>query len=423
METQVTEQALRREAIRRRLQGETRQAICRDLNRSTRWFDKWWAEYQCHPTIDFTDGSRAPHTSPQAIPAPVRRAVVKIRRVLEAGKTPETKYGLIGARAILGQLECQEIAPLPSTATIQRILAAAELTHPVGAGSAKAYYPWPQAWAVNAIHATDIITRYLRGGQEIQNFHTLDHFSYAAHITQHLDKSSTTARAHLLEAWTHLGLPLVQQFDNEEAFRGGHTHPRVIGQVVRLCLFCGIEPFFIPIYEAKRNYQVETFHSLWTQAFWSRQTFRHLEHVQTESPIFLDWYLHRYRPPELEGQTPAQVRHEVPIVRLTAYRQQLIPSGRLPITAGRIHIMRKIDPSGHVSLLNERWYVDSDRVGEYVRATLNTATETLSFWFKQDDETDWRLIRKRIFRFQEPVHDLLPEFRRNRARCRDCWPD
>lgn len=40
MNIQPSEQALRREAIRRRLQGERRIEICRDLGRSLPWFDK-----------------------------------------------------------------------------------------------------------------------------------------------------------------------------------------------------------------------------------------------------------------------------------------------------------------------------------------------------------------------------------------------
>lgn len=35
------EQDLRREAIRRRLNGERRKDTCQDLERSTRWFNKW----------------------------------------------------------------------------------------------------------------------------------------------------------------------------------------------------------------------------------------------------------------------------------------------------------------------------------------------------------------------------------------------
>ena len=187
MDTFTTEQALRREAIRRRLQGERRCDICCDVGRSLCWFDKWWAEYQRNPHTDF-DRSRAPHTSPHQTPESVEQAIVTARRTLEAAQTPDTQYGLIGAHAVHGHLERLGIQPLPSDPTIQRILARYDLTHPIGAGNDSAYYPWPIAWAVNAIHATDIITRYVHGGEEINNFHTMDLYSHAAHLTQHADQ-------------------------------------------------------------------------------------------------------------------------------------------------------------------------------------------------------------------------------------------
>jgi len=296
------------------------------------------------------------------------------------------------------------------------------LTHPVGAGSASAYYPWPIAWDVNVIHATDIITRHVHGGEEIENFHTIDHYSHAVYLTQHTDKSSATMGAHLRKTWANLGLPFLQQLDNEAAFCGGHTHPRVIGQVVRLCLFCGIEPFFTPIYEAKRNYQIETFHSLWHKGFWSREEFANRAHVQAETPTFLHWYHTHYQPPSLNGLTPAQIRRGVPIRRLAADLRCLIPVGRLPITAGRIHIMRKVDGVGKIRLLNETWPVGEKWMGEYVRATINTAQQTLTLSHQAEADADWCLIKTRQFRLKESVHDLLPAFRRNRERCREHWP-
>lgn len=422
MDTHTTEQALRREAIRRHVLGERRCDICHDLNRTTRWFDKWWAEYVRDPQTDFGDRSRAPHTSPQALPSSVAQAVVAIRRTFEAAQTPETKYGLIGKRAIRGALERLDIEPLPSLATIQRILAHAALTHPVGAGSASAYYPWPIAWEVNAIHATDIITRHVYGGEAIENFHTIDLYSHAVCLTQHTAKSSATMGAHLRKTWANLGLPFLQQLDNEAAFCGGHTHPRIIGQVVRLCLFCGIEPFFTPVYEAKRNYQIETFHSLWDKGFWSREEFVNVAHVRAETPMFLRWYHTCYQPPCLHGRTPAQLRRGAPIRRLAADQQRLIPAGRLPITAGRVHIMRKVNGMGQITLLNETWPVGDRWLGEYVRATINTAQQTLTIWHQDDADADWRLIKTRQFRLKEPVHDLLPAFRRKRERCRELWP-
>jgi len=347
---------------------------------------------------------------------------VTARQTLEAANTPDTKYGLIGAPAVRGHLERLGIERLPSAPTIQRILARHDLTHPIGAGSDSAYYPWPVAWAVNAIQATDIITRYVHGGEQINNFHTMDLYSHAAHLTQHADKSSTTTCAHLLKTGANLGLPLMQQFDNEAAFCGGHTHPRVIGRVVRWCLFCGVEPIFTPVYEAKRNYQIETFHSLWEAGFWSREEFGGLAHVQTEVPTFARWYHTVYQPPALQGKTPAQMRRGVPIVRLTADLKRLISVERLPITAGRLHILRKVDHTGHVEFLNEIWPVGDKWIGEYVRATIDTARQTLTLWHQADAEADWRLLKTRQFRLKETVHAVLSQFRRNHTRCRDYWP-
>lgn len=421
MDKHLSEQALRCEAIRRRLAGETRKQICHDLGRSTSWFDKWWAAYRCDPHIDFADHSRTPHTSPNQTPAALVQTILSVRQTLEAATTAETKYGLIGPRAIQAALAQLQIVP-PSVAAIQRILQAHGLTHPLGAGHTAAYYPWPQAWCVNAIQATDIITRHVRGGEEIQNFHTLDLYSHAVAMTQHPDKKSVTTMKHLLATWSKLGLPQIQQLDNEGSFCGGHTHLRVLGRVVRLCLFCGIEPLFPPFYDPKRNHQIETFHSLWHQAFWSRQTFRNCEHVQTELPFFAAWYHHHYHPPVLHGKTPAQMRRGVVVVGLTRGMCRLIPLARLPITAGRIHFMRKVDSTGRIELLNEPWTIGRNWSGEYVRATINTAEQSITFWHKASDTSPWHLLKRRQFRFKEPVVPVLPEFQRNRTRCCEYLP-
>ncbi len=421
MDIPESEQNLRREAIARRLSGESRKAICEDLHRATSWFDKWWAEYRRHPQTDFADGVRTPHTSPQRTPTTVVQAIVSIRQTLEAAATPETRYGLIGPRAIQGQLEHLGLA-VPSAATIQRIMQHAGLTHAIGAGQDTAYYPWPDAWALNAIHATDIITRHVHGGEVIQNFHTIDHYSHAVYLSQHPDKTSQTSGAHLLASWSKLGLPRVQQLDNEGCFAGGTTHPHIVGRVVRLCLFCGVEVWFTPFYEPKRNYQIETFHSIWERAFWSRQAFRDRRHVQQEVPLFEHWYDTAYRPPQLDGRTPAQMREGVQALCLTSRQRELIPLERLPVTAGRIHFMRKVDPTGQIELVNEAWLLGARWIGEYVRATIDTAEQKISFWHQPDATRDWRLLKKQQFRLPEAVQPLKPEFRRKCTRCREYWP-
>lgn len=422
MDTPTSEPALRCEAVRRRLQGQRVCDICRDLGRSPRWLHKWWRLFQCHPDTNFADHSRAPLTSPRQLPAQVEQAIVAIRRALEAGATPETRYGLIGAPAIRGQLQRLHAEPLPSVATIQRVLAREGLTHPVGAGHETAYYPWPAAWEINAIQATDIITKHLRGGAVIQNFHTLDLASHAVCLTQHADKSCASARAHLLQAWAELGRPFVQQFDNEGTFGGGPTHPRVLGQVVRLCLYCQVEPLFTPVYEAKRNHQIETFHSLWVASFWSRQEFASLAHVQAEIPLFVRWYRSVYRPPALGSRTPAQMRRGFRPLPLTEPLCRRIPAGRLPLTAGRVHVLRKVDGQGRVTLFNEPWLVGKRWMGEYIRAVIHTAEQQVSFWHQADAQAEWRCLKRLPFRLGETVHAARPVFKRQSERCRECLP-
>jgi transposase-like protein len=422
MDTRTSEQALRREAVRRRALGHRVCDICRDLGRNRHWLNKWWREFQTHPETDFADRSRAPHHSPTRIATETEQAIVAMRQILEEAATPETRYGLIGARSIQGKLERLGLKPPPSEATIQRVLAKHGLTHPLGANHESAYYPWPMAWEINAIFATDIITKHLRGGTAIENFHTIDHYSHGIYLSQHSDKSSVTARVHLLRSWAQLGRPFIHQFDNESAFNGGPTHQRVLGQIVRCCLYCQVEPFFTPIYEAKRNHQIETFHSLWVAGFWSRYEFSSYAEVRSELPLFLRWYRNEYRPPKLEGKTVKQARRGFHPPALSAPLSKLIPNGRLPLCAGRIHIMRKVDPQGTVAFLNENWTVGKRLMGEYIRATIDTAKQRVSFWHKHDEDTNWRCLKTRSFRIHETVHNVKPALKRKWDRCLDCLP-
>jgi hypothetical protein len=238
----ASEQELRREAIRRRLHGERRKDICQDLERSPRWFDKWWSEFRSDPRTDFVDRSRAPLTVSSITTPELERLVIELRQAFESAN-----HGLIGKRAIRGKLIELKVKPLPSEATIQRMLARHELTHPLGAATEASYYPWLPVWQVNAVHTTEIITKHIRGGTEIQNRHTLDLFTQAACLTQQLNKTSAITCAQVLKAWERLGWPCLHQFDNEGSFGGGDTHRRIIGRVVRLGLFCGVAAIFTPI--------------------------------------------------------------------------------------------------------------------------------------------------------------------------------
>ena len=138
MDVHTLEQALRREAIRRRLQGERPCDICRDLHRSDTWLAKWWTLYQRQPQTDFADRSRAPHPCPhQTLPA-VERAVLMMRQTLAAGQSPTPRYGLIGQRVIRADLERLGLTPLPSLAAESGCRPLACLLRP--------RLPWSSRW-------------------------------------------------------------------------------------------------------------------------------------------------------------------------------------------------------------------------------------------------------------------------------------
>jgi hypothetical protein len=151
--------------------------------------------------------------------------------------------------------------------------------------------------------------------------------------------------------------------------------------------------------EPRREIHIETFHRLWEAGFWSREEFTGLAHVRAKALLFALWYHMVYLPSTLQGKTSAQMRRGTLVMRLSADLRRLIPTEPLPITAGRIHFMRKVDITGHIEFLNETGPVGSKWIGEYVRAIIDTAQQPLALWYKADAETDWRLIKTRQFRF------------------------
>ena len=132
--------------------------------------------------------------------------------------------------------------------------------------------------------------------------------------------------------------------------------------------------------------------------------------------------MNHYYPPKLEGQTPAQVRRGAAVRKLKPCLRHLIPEGRLPLTAGRLHFLRKVDSNGAICVLNEIWQLGRKWSGEYVCATIDTQEQTLRFWHQVNALSAWQLIKTRRFSVEEPVHARRPEFRRNCPRCRGCLP-
>lgn len=402
---------LRRKAIRWDLQGKPLSDILRSVSRGRSWFYKWRQGYQRRGWAGLHSQPRQPHRIPGQYSARVRQLVLRVRRRLR-----QRKVGLIGAKAIRRELrQARLLRQLPSESTIKRILREAEGTRRPRRKTKPAYYPKPRPTAAYVIQSLDWTERYLTGGAKVYAFHGLDLQTYACTQTISADKTYLTARAHVLKTWQTQGIPDALQMDNDSAFSGGNKTPRRFSQFVRLCLYVGTEPIFIPVGEAERNSEVERVNGLWGQAFWQRRHFTSLAQVQRASPEFEAWYMREYEPPKLQGQTPAQAQRRVTRRCLTERECRRLPE-KLPITAGRIHFIRRVAADGTIRILNETWRVGKRLAGQYVWATLWTERQRLDVYHRRSAADTARLVKTYRYAISEAVVPLRPKFKHRRRR-------
>lgn len=409
------EEALRHQAINHYLAGERRCDICRALGRSTAWFDKWWARYRRYGRAGLQSRSRAPRHVHNRTALEIEEAIVRIRRVLEDRTDPELKYAFIGAPTIRTELKRTALRPVPGLRTVERILQRRELTQPrrkrKDPNEPTAYCPVPVPHGPNDVHALDIVIRHVFGGERVCSFHLLDRATHYPLLRQYPDKSAVSAKAFLVVTWQTVGLSRLLQMDNEATFCGGYRFPRVFSQVVRLCLFVGVEVVFIPFYSPRKNADIESFNSDWDQAFWQRERFRDLAHVQGESPIFERWYRTRYEPPALQGLTPTEARMDFTPRLVAADFAWHLVEDRLPLTAGQVHFIRLVNSRGQIKILNELWTVNEKLGGEYVWATISTTEQRLRIYHQEAPKSARQLVTEYECEIAEEVQELAPAYR------------
>ena len=367
----------RKIAIDRYSSGERITTIARSMGYSRKWVYKWVERH--HSSDDASDWNQSRSSSPQSSPRQLTENIVEAVKIVRLNLY---NHGLFcGAQAIEWELREQAVEPVPSLRSINRILSREELTHRrTGAYEPKGKkYPALVANEVNQVHQTDYVGPcYLNGPVRFYSLNSVDLATGRCAISPVLNKAGQNTVDAIWSTWKRLGIPNHQQVDNESVFFGSRQFPRGMGNLIRLCLLHGVEPWFIPMGEPWRNGVVEKFNDHYRKGFLSRVPMQGEEDLRQQSLIFEQKHNTRYRYSKLRGRTPQraldQSRHTIRFPEATEAPRYPLPKP----TTGRYHVVRFIRSNLVLDIFGERFNMPSEAAYEYAVATIDVGRQRLS---------------------------------------------
>ena len=409
-----TEYALRKTAIHLLRSGKSPAEVAKELERSLFWVYKWqkrFFEKQAWQAL--RDQSHTPKSQPKKLPPEVLQAIRQTRSELEAEAAEPGQLSYIAARAIYARLRKKGITPLPSISSIERELRAAQLTRPYQAKEdPEVIYPHLHPTQPLQLVQVDIVPHYLPGGPCVACFNAIDVVSRYPTGQQSLRKSSQDAANFLLHVWRQLGIPEYTQVDNESCFSGGFTHPGVLGKVLRLALSIGTQLVFSPFRHPESNGYIERFHQDYSKNVWDKIELPNLQTVRQHSPAFFEAYRHSEHHSALNGHCPADLH---PVLVHSPLPAEIHASDRLPLTAGQVHFIRRVDQDHQVMILNLHWDVPAAKPNQGVWATLQFTKHgaSLRIYDQAPDAKSRSCLAEHVFSLKEEVVPLSPEFDRS----------
>jgi len=406
--TQIDWEAERQSAVHLLRSGLSPSTVALHMGHTVSWVCKYQERYAEAGWAGLTTRSPAPHTPGNAYAEAVRQTVCQTRSELEARAARKVDLQYIGAAAIRGELLTRQqhgsyMDAIPSTATIERMLRGAHLTHPRQATPEETHYPHLQPTAPHTLIQVDIVPHYLRGGTAVACFNALDVVSRYPTGQALAHRQAADAAGFLVHTWQTLGIPQYTQVDNEGCFSGGFTHPYVLGKVVRLALLVGTELVFSPYYHPESNGSVERFHQDYDQHVWQATELADIPAVQQQAVDFFTQYRNSRHHTALAGRTPTESHRQTPPTYLAAdfaYAGQ-----KLPLVPGQVHFLRQVSATRMVKILNHEWEVAAAEPEQGVWATLQIAPQeaTLTIYDAAPDQEHRACLARHSFPLAEPV--------------------
>ncbi len=165
----------RKSAIHLLRAGQSVSAVAQELGRTARWVRKWRNRYQTEGGAGLPARSRRPQHVARQTTAATKRAICQARSELEAESQAGKGSKYSGGQAIRTRLQEKGRSPLPSMATIERVIRAAGITRPYQPpGPPKIVYPQLKVTPAPTLIQVDIVPHYLKGGARVSCFNALD---------------------------------------------------------------------------------------------------------------------------------------------------------------------------------------------------------------------------------------------------------
>lgn len=371
-------------AVRR---GRSQHTVARQfgVNLATVQYRVQRAQGQRLDRVDWSDRSHAPRT-PHRTDRAIEDLVLSLRRELAA----TSDLGACGAKAIHRALQGRGLQDLPSIRTIGRIL---ERRGALDGHQRVRRPPPPRGWYLPPVagrraelDSFDIVEGLvIRDGPQVEVLNGVSlhrglvgSWPMAAPVTA---RATTEA---LVAHWRGVGLAGYAQFDNDTICQGTHTHPDVIGRVMRLCLSLGVIPVFAPPREMGFQAMIENYNGQWQAKVWSRFTHGSLAELQGCSGRYVA-AVHRARADRIEAAPP---RRPFP------GRWRLDPQAH---PRGRIVYLRRTTASGAVEVLGHDVLVDPHWPHRLVRVEFDLdAGRMRSFALRRREPTVQPMLKELI---------------------------
>ena len=220
----------------------------------------------------------------------------------------------------------------------------------------------------------------------------MDLLSHQVYIESQRTKEDRQIASSLLRCWKAVGLSDFLQIDNELSFRGSNRHPRSPGLVIRLCLYFGVQPVFIPVGEPWRNGVIERFNDTYNKKFFRRQWFASYAMLKRQSKNFQRFHNRHHRYSCLKGKTPLEEIKKNGFTPIKLGGNTKLPDLDI-VPDGNIILIRFIRSNQLLEIFGEKFKVSKSLVYSYVKAVIVTKIGSLQIYLGDDlvDKFDYRL--------------------------------